>query len=662
MKLLYTLGLVALTMALSAQNTPIYDIQGSGTASPYETQIVTTSGIVVGDFQDADLLEGFFLQDAAGDGNTNTSDGILVYAPGGLDVAIGDEVTVMGEVQEFFGMTEIGDVTSIVINSSNNILPQADIELPYTATNLERFEGMLVEFPVTMVVTDNFNVSRYGELTLSVNDILDIPTQFTDPNDVDPTDNTHSGSSNVAAINAVQQSNQDNSIIMEDGSTDQNVNVQPWMGPDNTVRAGSTINGLLGCLNYSFGAFKVNPVFGPNIQYQPRPAAPNFPMANCIAAGFNVLNYWTTLDDGNNEARGADSQIEFDRQEDKLVATIAAMDADVLGLMELESNGNVAIDALVAAVNAEMGAGTYVVNPDPSTTGIDVIKTVIIYKPSVVTPVGNPITSGNPIHERPPVAQTFRVNSNMGLFNFIAVHYRFKGCSGAIGLDEDQNDGQACFNETRRQESFSLLQVIDSIQTLSGDMDVLVVGDYNAYNQEDPMDILKDEGLIDLIEGTHSSSFMGEWGALDHAYTTTSLNAQVADAQIWHCNSNEPRSIDYNLESINDDLYEVNAYRSSDHDPVLVGMNVIGTTDVAENSFEQGMLFPQPASDHFSIQTEHGIESVELYDLSGRVVMKVSPMLGESKIAVADVSNGTYIVQIFLKNGSEHTAPLVIKR
>lgn len=627
-----------------------------------EGQVVTTTGIVVGDFQDADLLEGFFLQDENGDGNPNTSDGILVYAPGGLDVSIGDKVSVTGEVQEFFGMTEIGSVTDITILSNSNVLPQADIELPFTEANLERFEGMLVEFPMTMVVTDNYNLSRYGELGLSTNSIMYIPTQFVDPNDANPTDNTHSGASNVAAIDAEVQFNMEHTILMDDGSTDQNVDQQPWIGPNNTIRAGSSVDGLRGCLNYSFGAFKLTPTFDPNFNYQPRPTAPEYPGANVTAAGFNVLNYWTTLDDGNNGARGADSQAELDRQRDKLVATIAAMDADVLGLMELESNGSTAIDDLVAAINDEVGAGTYVVNPDPSTTGIDVIKTVIIYKPSVVSPVGAPITSGNPIHERPPVAQTFQVNDNMGLFNFIAVHYRYKGCSGATGLDEDQGDGQSCFNETRRQESFSLLQVIDSIQTLSGDNDVLIVGDYNAYNQEDPLDILRAEGLVDLIDGPHSSSYQGEWGALDHAFATTALVPQVVGNDYWHCNSNEPRSIDYNLENINDDLYEVNAYRSSDHDPVIVGMNILGSTHVDASEEENGLLiFPQPALDQLNLVSDEPIQQVDLLDVQGRTVSQVITTGLQVRLDCSDLPAGNYILRLQLESGAEHTSKVQIR-
>lgn len=94
-------------------------------------------------------------------------------------------------------------------------------------------------------------------------------------------------------------------------------------------------------------------------------------------AGFNLHNYFTTLDDtpyplaspydSVNTPRGADSAAELQRQTDKLAVALAALDADVVGLVEVESWPDAAaVENLVAALNAIAGAGTYAAVPDPA--------------------------------------------------------------------------------------------------------------------------------------------------------------------------------------------------------------------------------------------------------------------------------------------------------
>jgi predicted extracellular nuclease len=81
--------------------THTYDIQGAGTTSPLDGQTVTTEGIVVADFQGADKLSGFAIQDRTGDDNADTSDGLFVFGSAAPDVAVGDVVRVTGRISEF---------------------------------------------------------------------------------------------------------------------------------------------------------------------------------------------------------------------------------------------------------------------------------------------------------------------------------------------------------------------------------------------------------------------------------------------------------------------------------------------------------------------------------------------------------------------------------
>ncbi|HNM70365.1 MAG TPA: hypothetical protein PKG57_11970, partial [Flavobacteriales bacterium] len=102
----------------------------------------------------------------------------------------------------------------------------------------------------------------------------------------------------------------------------------------------------------------------------------------------------------------------------------------------------------------------------------------------------------------------------------------------------------------------------------------LIVGDFNSFTQEDPLDILRAAGLQDLVpadDAHYSFRFGGAIGALDHAFATPAMAAAVSGARPWAINADEPPALDYPDAYI--DMYQPNAYRSSDHDPVLVGVN-----------------------------------------------------------------------------------------
>ena len=109
---------------------------------------------------------------------------------------------------------------------------------------------------------------------------------------------------------------------------------------------------------------------------------------------------------------------------------------------------------------------------------------------------------------------------------------------------------------------------------------MLVIGDLNAYGQEDPIDALRARGLVDLhqaestsgAEQDYSFIYYGQSGSLDHAMATPALADDVTGIATWHINADEPRFLDYNQEYNPEQLFEVNPFRSSDHDPMLIGI------------------------------------------------------------------------------------------
>ncbi|CAN5584501.1 hypothetical protein BH10BAC2_BH10BAC2_11100 [soil metagenome] len=569
--------------ASSGTLTPVYTIQGSGVASALDGTIVTTEGIVTADFQGTNQLGGFYLQDVNGDGNSSTSDGIFVFTTT-FDVHVGDIVRVTGEVDEFFTMTEIKNISDVAVQSTGNaVMLPVVITLPVaTADGLEQYEGMLVKFTQTLTVTETFTLARFGEVSLSTDGRVFNPTHFVDPNDDPASGNSSSGISNVAAVTAQQDLNNRRRILLDDGSNVQNPPIVPYIDAvNNTLRCGSTLTELTGVLDFAFSAYRIQPTIAPAFNYAARPAVPSLGNYNIKTASFNVLNYFNG--DGNGggfpTARGANTLTEFNRQRVKIINAITAMDADILGLTEIENDGDgtaSAIADLVNGLNAATSPGTYAYIADPTggngNTGTDAIKVAIVYKPAIATPVGLAKADISAVHNRPPLAQTFSVNSNGQKLNFVIVHFKSKSCTGAAGADADQLDGQGCYNDRRKLQADALVTFINTLKTSSGTDDVITVGDYNAYDEEDPMDILRIGGLTDILPGTYSYVFDGQSGSLDHGFTSQSLYAKVSGADKWHINADEPVAKDYNQEFNPPYLYNSDAFRSSDHDPVLAGL------------------------------------------------------------------------------------------
>ena len=165
-----------------ATSTPTHEIgavQGSGHRHAAADQSVTVRGIVVGDLPG---LAGFYLQDVDGDGNTATSDGIFVFSPVAVD--LGDTVAVTGTASEFFGQTQIAagsDAAVCADGTAANLPAAAALDLPADDAARERLEGMLVDARDALTVSEVFDLTSFGELTLSQGGLLVQPTELARP-------------------------------------------------------------------------------------------------------------------------------------------------------------------------------------------------------------------------------------------------------------------------------------------------------------------------------------------------------------------------------------------------------------------------------------------------------------------------------------------------
>jgi predicted extracellular nuclease len=586
--------------------TAIPAIQGNGAASPLVGQEVTVTGVVTGDFQsgDGDALHdlgGFFIQGIP-DADLQSSDGVFVFdgnAPA-IDVSAGDNVEVTGTVNEYFGETRL-TAASVGVVGTGAIMP-APVNFPVAgaATNsdgeliadLERFEGMLLRLPQTMTVASLRELERYGAVLLAAGGR---PVQFTNANAPDAV-----AYSQYLADIAAQR------IVLDDGRNAMNATPVRYLdaGPGATysIRVGDEITEVTGNLRYSRGiggsgteTWRLMPTVAPQFAVgNPRPGAPAIG-GTLRVASFNALNFFTTIDSGqsicgpsgNSNCRGADSSAEFNRQLAKFVSALVMIDADVVGLVELENNTTASLQAIVDAINAATGAGRYEF-VDTGTIGAGVIKGGFIYKPATVSPQGafaildsNVDARFDDNRNRPALAQTFTQTSDGAALTLVLNHLKSKGSDCDSSGDPDTGDGQGNCNRTRTNAALAIADWIALDPTASGDPDFLIMGDLNAYVAEDPLTALRAAGFTNLVEASaggnaYSFVFDGQAGALDHALASASLVPQVVETLEWHINADEPALLDYNLDSGRDPaLFDATTpYRSSDHDPVIVGLDL----------------------------------------------------------------------------------------
>jgi predicted extracellular nuclease len=601
----------------SATATPIeaaiFKIQGRGATSPLVGQRVVTRGVVT-----QRVGKGFFIQDLAGDGDPATSDGIFVFtstAPPAV-AATGDLVEVTGTVSEFSAgpgtaatpLTEITAVTAVKLVGSGHKIAPTLIDLPLAAgDSLERFEGMLVRFNGALTVQQNYFLARYGQLTVGLG------------RHETPTNAHRPGSAEALALADLQARSR---FLLDDGSSLQNPNPTPYLRDQGVPRAGDRVANLVGVLDHGPasatpsgpGLYRLQPTERPVFAVaNPRTAAPPAVGGNLRVGSMNVFNFFTTFTDGHTAAgqtrqgctlgdegisarhcRGANNLAEFQRQRTKIVDAIAALDADAVGLMEMQNNGDVAVQYLVDALNAKLGAGRYAAVPaPPQGTGGDAIRVAMIYRPERLTRVGASASDPAAINNRPPLAQTFATRHGER-FTLIVNHLKSKracpsGDDARAADNTDAGDGQGCWNAQRVAQSRQLRQFAAQVIASSGSNDLLLIGDFNAYAKEDPIHQLTSAGFVDLPgrfeTGGYSFVFDGTAGRLDHALATPTLSAKVTGAAHWHLDADESPQQDYNLEfkppacaaCAPDPFDPAGPFRASDHDPVLVGLNLGGS-------------------------------------------------------------------------------------
>ncbi|MGH9132637.1 MAG: ExeM/NucH family extracellular endonuclease, partial [Ilumatobacteraceae bacterium] len=621
-----------LECSAGATITPIHDVQGNGLTSTEAGDIVEIDGVDVGDFQnngqtDNGDLNGFHVQeeDADADADPATSEGVFVFAPAAADVAVGDHVRVRGTVSEFgtgTTVTEISDAAVAACADPAAFPTVTAVTLPVAAIDdLERSEGMYVTLPQALSISEYFNFDRFGEIVL------------TDGRQFQPTAVFEPGSQEAADLADL---NSRSRITLDDGRTTQNPD--PAIHPNggvfdltNLFRGGDLVQNATGVIDHSFGLYRIHPTQGADFTpVNPRPAEPADVGGGIQLASFNVLNYFNGDGQGGGfpTSRGALNPEEFTRQRDKIIDAIVRLESEVVGVMEIENDGYDqfgAIQDLVNGLNDASGAGTWAfIDPGVSVIGTDEIAVGLLYQPAAVSPVGAAAILDSSVDprfddtaNRPALAQSFIDSTTGGVFTVAVNHLKSKG-SGCGPGDDDPQQGNC--NGTRTSAAEALADWLGTDPTGSGDPDVLIIGDLNAYDKEDPIDALVGAGYADLhaqFEGEFAYTYLfdGQLGYLDHALSNAALSPQVTGAAAWHINADEPDLLDYLTqfkEPAQDAIYEPNAYRSSDHDPVIVGLGVCDAiAPTIEVSVDPDTLWPP---NHKYVKVEATVTASDNFD------------------------------------------------
>lgn len=605
----------------------IAEIQGTGDASPLVGDPVIADGVVTATYPTGGL-NGFYLQTGGSGGGADAtpdaSDAVFVFGGGGAQsVEIGDSVRVTGEVAEYQGLTEILlDEVEQLATALEPVTPHAT-SVP-AAADREAHEGELFAPTGAFTVTDTYSTNQYAEIGLAAGDHpLVQPTDVADAQD-------------DAAIAAVVADNADRGVVLDDGASinflpfgggdNQDIPL-PWLSTDNPVRVGAAVDFtgpvVLDFRNSTWKFQPTSPVTGDGAEVatfentRAENASPGDVGGDIRLATFNVLNYFNTLgvdydaanaatctyyldraddpvtvdDCGSAGPRGAAEAEDFERQQVKIVRAINGLGASIVSLEEIENSVALgepdrddALAALVDALNADAGAGSWAFVPSPDATELppvaeqDVIRTAFIYRPASVEPVGESVVltgSAAFADAREPLAQAFK---GIGLpdseaFAVVVNHFKSK----RSGTPDPDGQGNGTAERVAQAEALSVFA--DSFAASRGTDEVFLTGDFNSYTEEDPLQALYADGYTNLESttspGETTYSFDGLSGSLDHVLANPAALEMVTGVDIWQINAEESVAFEYSRHNYNaTDFYEPDQFRASDHNPEIVGLDL----------------------------------------------------------------------------------------
>lgn len=593
-------------------DTPQDPTTGNGTGAR-----VMTTGIVT-----AVDSNGFYLQDATGDGDIATSDAIFVFTSAAPTVNIGDELNVTGTVSEFYpggqgsgnlSTTQLGGTPEITVLSTGNTLPEAIVlgadGRPLVSENIEddgftsfdpetdgidfweSLEGMLVTAPQPVAVS---GTSRFDEVFVVVDGGADA-----------------TGLSERGTLN-----------ISPDDFNPERVQIDWDFGLDAIdVSVGAVFDDITGVVSYDFGNYQINPTEQVVVIEPSALAAQVTTLAGTqnqlSIASYNVLNLDPVVEvqelTNNGEARNVDDDVgngRFEAIAQQIVNNLGS--PDILGLQEIQDNtGGETGDGIVSAsvtfetlIDAIDLADDGIMNDSSGYAYIDNtfisdlssggqpggnIRNGFLYKEDRVSliegsvrTIGTQEAGGAFEDARLPLVATFAFNGEE--VTVVNNHFSSKGGSAPLlGVEQDFADRQEDVSvngslDERQAQSQAVANFVSNALAQDADANVIVLGDFNEFEFVSPLTGLENAGLTNLTntlpeDERYTFNFQGNSQALDHILVSDAL-AGNAEFDIVHVNS---------------EFAETDA-RASDHDPLLALLTI---GDVAPETVQVAVAFEE---------------------------------------------------------------------
>ncbi len=576
---------IAITVANAAGSVRIRDIQGASHVSPLNSQtVVNVPGIVT-----AVASDGFYFQDNSPDADVATSEGVFVYTAATPTVSAGDSVLVSGTVSEYRpGGTSTDNLTtteiitpSIVIESSGNTLPAVTII------------GSSGRVPPAQVIDNDATGSVESSGTFDASsDGIDfyeslegMRVQMNNVVAVGPT-NSYGEIAVIGdnGINAGLRTPRGGLIIRSSDYNPERVILDDDLITTPSVNVGDTAGSVTGVMDYYFGNFKLEltsvPVFTSNgLAAEVASAASSNQLT---IASFNVENLSPN-----------DTAAKFAALASQIINNLLA--PDVIAVMEMQDNNGSTNDSVVDAsttfstlISAIQNAGgpTYQyrqINPEDDQDGGEPggnIRVGFLYNAtrvtfidraggsstspiSVVSGTYGPELSASPgriypgnsafTDSRKPLVGEFQFNGHK-LF-VIANHFNSKGGDEPL-MGHWQPPVRS--SEIQRTAQASVLAgFVQGLRSVDASANIVVLGDLNDFQFSDTLTILKNAGLVDLVETLNESErytyvYDGNSQALDHIMISDALSSLALP--------------EYDVVHVNSEF----ASQTSDHEPELV--------------------------------------------------------------------------------------------
>lgn len=539
---------------------PIGTIQGAHDVAAAINQNVTIRGIVTGFYEDRNTggttFYTAFVQDIPGfeDGDPATSDGLALFLGRGRpSFQVGDQVRISGLVTEFFGLTELDDNDlDVRVELSNQPLPEPVVIDPPAedealAAYFEPLENMRVQIAdPARVVGPTFSTCGFAVVTPPVSTPRLFRRVLADPIG--------------QVVPVLYQSDQ-----FCDGFPQ--------------VKTGDLVSGLIGPLTYNFDQFKIVQQAGDELSVAASelvepPTAPALVGNQISIASFNMENYFDLIDDTGDEAEPKPLELELSLKQQKLaVALTQTLNCPTLVAVQEVEKGTL-LDELARLAAPECGF-TYTVThlESADVRGIDV---ALLSNPNVVAvqsaelmqtcttletgvsdarldcPAGQDV-----LFSRPPLLVEMMVAERP--FTIIVNHFKSK-----LG-------GEAETAPWRLAQANHVAGLVTDILASDPEANVIVLGDFNDYEQAPPLLALAENGRLENVllrlpdETRYSYVYGGVAQLIDGIFVTPALQDNVADVLILHVNADYPDALAVDVSP------DALPFKTTDHDlPLLI--------------------------------------------------------------------------------------------